>query len=280
MKRINRWMAGLTAVAVLGPASLSMAVDGVLEINQTCAVNTGCGPGDSAGFPATISAPGSYRLTSNLAVAGSGTNAIQISASDVTLDLNGFTISGPNTCTGDPVTSCASTGIGDGVAVSSTNFVGVTVKNGTVRGMGDRGISLNKGGNVENVFVRENGGNGIFCRNACTVSNARVLRNGADGISQSSLLTPPLVSPASLFRDNLVSGNNGWGLRTNDQTSLSLNNVFYGNTDEGLAIFVSGDDAGYVGNVLRNNNGGSANPQVTGGTEIGTNFCGTDTICP
>jgi hypothetical protein len=77
-----------------------------------------------------------------------------------------------------------------------------------------------------------------------------------------------------------VSGNNGQGLRTNDLTSLSLNNVLYGNAGEGLAIFVSGNDAGYVGNVLRNNNGGSANPQVTGGTEIGSNFCGTDTICP
>ena len=45
------------------------AVDGVLEINQTCAVNTGCFSGDAAGFPVTIdgSAGLSYVLTANAA---------------------------------------------------------------------------------------------------------------------------------------------------------------------------------------------------------------------
>jgi hypothetical protein len=41
--------------------------------------------------PYTIGAPGSYYLTTNLSTAGS--NAITIASSDVTLDLNGFTIS-------------------------------------------------------------------------------------------------------------------------------------------------------------------------------------------
>jgi hypothetical protein len=39
-------------------------------------------------------------------------------------------------------------------------------------------------------------------------------------------------------------------------------------------------DTGYGNNVLTGNNGGNANPQVFGGIEIGTNVCGTDTICP
>src|ERR1039458_3298480 len=43
--------------------------------------------------PYTISAPGSYYLTGNLAVS-SGT-AITIAANQVTLDLNGFTLSSP-----------------------------------------------------------------------------------------------------------------------------------------------------------------------------------------
>ena len=32
----------------------AFADEGVLEINQVCAVNTGCFVGDSAGFPVTI----------------------------------------------------------------------------------------------------------------------------------------------------------------------------------------------------------------------------------
>lgn len=47
-------------------ATPAFAVDGVLEINQTCAVQTGCFSGDTPGFPVTINATGSYRLTSNL----------------------------------------------------------------------------------------------------------------------------------------------------------------------------------------------------------------------
>ena len=38
----------------------AIASDGVLEINQTCAVQTGCFSGDVAGFPVTISTSGSY----------------------------------------------------------------------------------------------------------------------------------------------------------------------------------------------------------------------------
>ncbi len=43
-------------LAISGPAH---AVDGVLEINQACAVNAGCFAGDTAGFPVTITGAGS-----------------------------------------------------------------------------------------------------------------------------------------------------------------------------------------------------------------------------
>jgi hypothetical protein len=44
-------------------AAPALAVDGVREINQTCAVQMGCFVGDTAGFPVTIdgSAGKSYR---------------------------------------------------------------------------------------------------------------------------------------------------------------------------------------------------------------------------
>jgi len=50
-------------------------------------------------------------------------------------------------------------------------------------------------------------------------------------------------------------------------------------TSFGLALGVG---SGYGGNVLTDNNGpvGNNNAQVTGGLQIGTNVCGTDTVCP
>jgi hypothetical protein len=62
----------------------AFAVDGVVLINQSTVMAAG-------GFPYTISQPGSYRLSGNLVIPGN-TNGIQIAASGVTLDLNGFNI--------------------------------------------------------------------------------------------------------------------------------------------------------------------------------------------
>jgi len=79
----------LLLLALAGPA---LAVDGVLEINQACAVNTGCFAGDTAGYPVTITDAGSYRLTSNVILPDLFTDAIHVSKNDVAIDLNGFTI--------------------------------------------------------------------------------------------------------------------------------------------------------------------------------------------
>ena len=47
----------LCAVLFLTLAGPALAVDGVLEINQTCVVQSGCFAGDTPGFPLTISTP-------------------------------------------------------------------------------------------------------------------------------------------------------------------------------------------------------------------------------
>src|SRR5271154_6656573 len=82
-----------SSLLVAIPGSL-YAVDGVVLINQSSALQGGVTPGDAPGFPVTISQPGSYRLSSNLVVPDSNTNAIEITAEFVTLDLNGFSIVG------------------------------------------------------------------------------------------------------------------------------------------------------------------------------------------
>jgi hypothetical protein len=70
-------------------STCAFAVDGVVLINQSTVMAAG-------GFPYTITQPGSYRLSGNLTAPVNST-AIQISSSNVSLDLNGFTISCPFT---------------------------------------------------------------------------------------------------------------------------------------------------------------------------------------
>ncbi len=72
------------------------------------------------------------------------------------------------------------------------------------------------------------------------VEGVRAASNGGNGI---------LTGPASLVRGNTAEDNGGFGLSLDAET-------------------------GYVQNVLSNNNGGSGNPQVNGGVEMGTNICG------
>jgi hypothetical protein len=82
------------ATTVLACSSIpAMAVDGTVLIDQNKAVSGNVTPGDAAGWPVTITQPGSYRLASNLRPPAL-TTAIEITTSNVTLDLNGFALIG------------------------------------------------------------------------------------------------------------------------------------------------------------------------------------------
>ena len=112
---------GLTILLAFAPAAL--AVDGTVLINQSMITNglTGCPTGGH--FPIIICQSGSYRLSGNLAVPV-GSDAIHIAASNVTLDLNGFSITSTNVMT-SPIT----------LGVTSVGGPsGVTIRNGNIRG--------------------------------------------------------------------------------------------------------------------------------------------------
>ena len=72
--------------------------------------------------PFTINQPGSYYLTGNLSFGTAAANAITITASGVTLDLNGFTLS-----------STHPTGSGAGVIISGTQRR-IRIRNGSITG--------------------------------------------------------------------------------------------------------------------------------------------------
>src|ERR1017187_583729 len=274
----RRWLPRLLSVLVVGLcAAPVLASDGVLEINQVKVIKAG-------GFPYVIGRVGSYRLTSNLYVTiaadPKNTNAIQVDAQDVTIDLNGFSILGPAVCSGNPVTSCINTGTG--VGVNSLESVGV--RNGTIRGMGSAGIAL-RGGSVERIHAEGNGSDGIYgaevVRNCVSEVNGQTGFFIPGGLITGSRATGNKADGIFVATEATVSGNsssfNGRNGITVSTTGVVSNNTATGNTSWGLSLAVN--TVGYVGNVLYNNNGGIANPQVVGGVNLGQNLCNA-ALCP
>ncbi len=269
----------------------ALAVDGVVEINQARALKGGVTPGDTPGFPVTLSVSGSYRLTSNLTVPDANTDGIFVSADEVSIDLNGFAILGPVTCSGGPpVTACSASG--NGIGIDGAGFNGITVTNGKVRGVGLYGIDLGKAAQVTGVTVRWAGNSGIVIAGG-TVSGCVLEENRFSGAF--------LVTFASLFSGNVVRGNGTVGLFAQAPTSITANtieqngndgivaeqgstilgNTIGTNTSFGIECqFASVVPGGaYAQNVLTGNNGGGA--QVHGCVQLGTgtNVCNA-AACP
>jgi len=107
-------------------------------------------------FPIAITQPGSYKLTSNLSVP-LAVSAIVISAPNVTLDLNGFTIAGPVTCSPGGVCSAAQT-MDHGVVSTMPNTV---IRNGTIKGFQGSGVQIAGASMLEDLLVSENARYGV-----------------------------------------------------------------------------------------------------------------------
>lgn len=275
------WMAPLWLSIALTLALPSHAVDGVIEINDARALAGGVTPTDTAGYPVTIDQRGSYRLTGDLGVSGTNQNVVEISAEDVVLDLNGFTIR----CL-FVFTPCAGQGSGVGINISATE--NVVVRNGTVRDMPSSGIG-GTGAVLENVAVLDNGGGGISIGGG-TVRDSEIRGNTGIGIgfnqSEVSVIGSTIAGNSSTgIRSDggVISGNtiafNAAGIDTAGSVSalLIIDNVI--NNNAGFAID-AGANAAYGRNVLAGNNSG-AEVQVSGTIlDLGQNVCGTDLVCP
>ena len=69
------------------------------------------------------------------------------------------------------------------------------------------------------------------------------------------------------------------GIGIFSQSSLVKDNVVRSSTNYGLQISI---ESGYSGNILQDNNGGNASPQIfpgVGSRNLGQNMCGT-ALCP
>lgn len=235
----------MTTAILLAHAASAAAADGTFEINQACAVQTGCFAGDSAGFPVTITSSGSYRLTSNLSVGSSNTSAVVVSPSGVTLELGGFEIAGPGTCSGSGTfLTCSSTGTAPGVALSALGGRS-RVSNGTIRGFGGVGVDVGSG-TAERLRVTENAGGGIFSTfSSPTVIDSVVDRNRGDGVrvllgivrgcTVASNFGIGISGNGSLYESNLVRGNGSTGISA-DGRAIVRNNVVSGNGADGIVV--------------------------------------------
>lgn len=244
--------------------------DGRIAINQEKAMLGGITPLDQPGFPVTISEGGSYVLTSDLVVPDVNTTAIELfGVTGVTLDLNGFSIRGPNVCGASVAGGCNQTGNGSGIRTEG-NVNGSVVFGGTITGMGASGVSLIGFGNtVRNMTVRN-------CRFGISATGLIldnvVNRNGNSGISSFN----------AVVKGNSATENGGVGItlfRGTASDNTSSNNGSFGFQS---FSFFSGTTtptpgAGYRGNFFADNNNGGT--QVSEGTQLGPNVCGIG-LCP
>jgi hypothetical protein len=216
-----------------GFAAVAKTSDATVLINQAAVI-------DAGGFPFLITQPGSYKLIGNLTVPAN-TSGILIQANDVTLDLNGFSITGPvvcdnrgSNCTGQP-TGAATSGVEAVLGVvngSPANIFGVTIKNGHVRGFTD-GI-LTFGGVVEEITAQSNLDAGIFAFRAVVRKNDASRNNNAGIACNQCVVT-----------ENVAAFNNV------NNFDLVFGGVFASNT----AVSVSGSGVNIdIGVVSLNNN--------------------------
>lgn len=174
--------------------------------------------------PHTITSSGSYVLTSNF-------GDINITASDVTLDLNGFTVDGTITITADRVTLRNGTVLNGGIsagAASDCRYENLLEVAGGGSGR-DRGLALGPGSIVITVIAIANVGPGILVGPGSNVTNSVAISNAGPGI---------VAGDGSAIVDCKAYDNAGNGIEVGSGSTISACASRF-NTGSGIAL---GDD--------------------------------------
>jgi len=271
-----RNIATIISLLLIGIPVSVMATEGALEINQAC-VADGCFPGDSGGFPVTITTRGNYILTSNITLENTTQSAILVHTDNVMIDMKGFGIFGPNVCTGINAEHSYRVGIrvraGSTISNSNSNF------------NGELGMEAGES-RVIDCSASDNGMIGFAI--------GRSILTRAD-VSRTNAQTGILDEYGSQIHDS-VSRDNPTGIESINGATSVINSTIISNS--GVGIFARGgtvaDDPNGMPVLLRGNTivlnnkdhpneNPNENPQLGGGgtfIELGTNYCGSDTTCP
>jgi hypothetical protein len=181
-------------------------------------------------LPITITVSGSYYVTSNL-TGVVNQNGISVSADNVTIDLNGFTLLGG--------------GGGSGEAIwTPTARANIVVRNGTVRNWPGSGVNFYDAGSVQttvqDIQSISNGFTGIAVKNSSRVKDCVTSGNGLRGI---------IVDNDTLVQNCKVAGNGVLGIASGQNCRLIDNQV----VANGTGLNITGTNNIVSGNVVRFN---------------------------
>jgi hypothetical protein len=214
---------------------------GEILITHTKALAGGVTPGDAPGYPVTLTLPGAYELASNLMV-DAGKDGISVTTADVSLDLNGFTISGGRA-------GGAANGV-HGVYTLGDRF---SIKNGTITGFRFAGVMAPDRSHlmIDKMRIVHGGYIGIEAErsNMVTVTNSMIASNAFNGLR---------CALTCHVEGNIVAENRNTGIVIG--TGTVLGNTLSANTAHAVLIF---GRTGLGNNSIVNNNGGRQ--QIYGG---------------
>ncbi len=232
----------LVGTFVLVFASVTGAQEGAIEINHARALAGGITGSDTAGYPVTLDAPGSYRLTGNLTTPDANTNAINIIAPVVTLNLNGFLILGASSCAQNangPI--CTPSGVARGIF---SNSYGTIIRKGTLQGFPTFGIEIvGAAATVEEVNVYGTGAYAISvgegfrvqrCDLAVVGGGVVVLPGGGGG-----LVLDSVIRDSGRFAQNgnaVASNGQPVGVRNLSMFRITNNSYLFNTTSMGVNI--------------------------------------------
>jgi len=214
----------------------------------------------AGGFPYKITQPGDYQFDADITVPA-GVDAIDVMVDHVTIDLNGFSILGPLTCTKDSngIAVCPTGGKGVGIqsgnpTTEAPGALDLKIYNGSIHGMGSHGIFITGDGSiVEKVTTDGNGGDGMIVngavlssasnangsagifavtvRDSSTVDNtgAGIILDGRGGIGTGNASSfnggAGMVVPNGVATNNTITRNNGVGMQVRCPAVITANSI-------------------------------------------------------
>jgi len=234
-------------------------------------------PIHASDLPLTITEPNSYYLVEDVYFTDAGNHAITIECNDVTIDLMGYTLKGPDSGTksGVYMNGCANVEIrngtirdfswtaiyengssgsshrviniralsnGDGIILSGNGHM---VKDCTAAENGNYGINVGSSSTVTGNTCYDNGSIGIYANSSgCTVTGNTCCDNGTYGIQ--------IISGNTVI-GNTVYSNDAGGIYALVSNTVTSNTVGY-NTENGIIVFSNCKVT--ENNCLYNGNGG------------------------
>ena len=140
------------------------------------------------GSTLTIKKSGSYFMAANFFSALRNKPVITVSADYVTINMNGFTITGAGT-----------SGAGTGNGINALGHTGVTIVNGSITAIPGAAIVLGTNSNVSSVNLISNGGDGIDCSANCLAVGNVITGNAGFGLN--------FADTSSGYESNILSSN-------------------------------------------------------------------------